>query len=149
MLLLRADTESDPAAKRGRLERVAGAQSVDASLRKTASDRLAALDEPGAIALMAPDAGKSPTGTMARAGTTPPSSPSRPSQRPPSFEVERTLALSSSPADVQRARELLEPRVLGSKASQEEVRLLEAVCKQQHDVLCTRQCKSLETGGGP
>jgi hypothetical protein len=66
-----------------------------------------------------------------------------------SFEVEKTLALSSNAADVQKARDLLEPRVFGAKASPEEARLLEAICKQQHDVQCARQCKSFETGGGP
>ncbi len=166
MLLLRADTDSDPAAKRARLERVAGAETVDANLRKTASDRLAALDEPAAIALTAIDASRNPIATAGHTGAAHASqsaqasasetrssqtSPARPAQRVPaaSFEVERSLALSSSPADVQRARDLLEPRVFGAKASPDEVRLLEAICKQQHDVQCARQCKSLETGGGP
>jgi pSer/pThr/pTyr-binding forkhead associated (FHA) protein len=154
-LLLHADTEPDPAVKRGRLERVASAPSVDPSLRKTATDRLAALDLPGAIALVALDAGKSAPAMTARPNARPaaPSSSEARAQKSsasaPSFDVEKTLALSSSAADVQRARDLLEPRVFGGKAAPEEVRLLEAICKQQHDVQCVRQCKSVETGGGP
>lgn len=166
MLLLRADTESDPAAKRTNLERVASAASVDASLRKTANDRLTALDQPAAIALVPLDAGRlahpgARSSQSAQAvppeprapAPSPPSTPTRPAQRPPlpavSFEVERTLALSSSASDVQRARELLEPRVFGAKASPDEVRLLEAICKQQHDTPCVKQCKAFETSGGP
>jgi pSer/pThr/pTyr-binding forkhead associated (FHA) protein len=165
MLLLRADTESDPAAKRTNLERVASAATVDASLRKTANDRLASLDQPAAIALVPLDAGKlahpgSPRSSQSAQAQpslephppppAPPSAPSRPAQRSAvSFEVERTLALSSSASDVQRARELLEPRVFGAKASPDEVRLLEAICKQQHDIQCAKQCKPFETIGGP
>jgi pSer/pThr/pTyr-binding forkhead associated (FHA) protein len=169
MLLLRADTEPDPAAKRVRLERVASAAGVDSNLRKTANDRLAALDLPGAIALVALDAGKSTPAASAHPGGAHPQStqtslassdmhaspplPTRSAQKPPpsvpSFELEKTLALSPNPADVQRARDLLEPRVFGAKASPEEVRLLDAICKQQHDMQCVRQCKSVEAGGGP
>jgi ABC transport system ATP-binding/permease protein len=166
MLLLRADTESDPAAKRTNLERVASAATVDASLRKTANDRLAALDQPAAIALVPLDSGKlahpgsprSSQSTQAQPSlephpSPPTSAPSRPAQRPQlsavSFEVERTLALSSSASDVQRARDLLEPRVFGAKASADEARLLEAICKQQHDIQCAKQCKQYETSGGP
>jgi hypothetical protein len=57
--------------------------------------------------------------------------------------------LSSSASDVQRARDLLEPRVFGAKASADEARLLEAICKQQHDSQCAKQCKQYETSGGP
>jgi pSer/pThr/pTyr-binding forkhead associated (FHA) protein len=171
MLLLRADGEPDPLAKRVPLERVAEATGVDASLRKTANDRLSALDQPAAIALVGWDAGKGVVAAPARggsvrpsqgalAGQAPPASPlpqlpgspapARPAQKATvtSFEVERTLALSSNPSDVQRARELLEPRVFGAKASADEVRLLESICRQQHDAPCARRCRQLETGGG-
>jgi hypothetical protein len=72
----------------------------------------------------------------------------KPSPPAVSFDTERTLALSSNASDVQRARDLLEPRVFGGRASPDEVRLLEAICKQQRDPQCTRQCKQFESGGG-
>jgi pSer/pThr/pTyr-binding forkhead associated (FHA) protein len=166
MLLTRADGESDPASKRGPLERVAGASSVDANLRKTANDRLALLDQPAAMALVALDAGKSAIAPAAHSGpmrasplsapgspllalpNPPPRSVQKPSPPAVSFDTERTLALSSNASDVQRARDLLEPRVFGGRASPDEVRLLEAICKQQRDPQCTRQCKQFESGGG-
>jgi pSer/pThr/pTyr-binding forkhead associated (FHA) protein len=161
-LLLRADTEPDAAAKRAMLERVSGSASVDASLRKTANDRLMALDLPGtAVVAPARDSGKSALGAVASTRpvrTTPPAAPdptvplpaipTRPAPRPGgvTFDQERTLALSSNSSDVQRARDLLEPRVFGHRASSDEVRLLKSICKNQHDTLCVQQCTQIEQG---
>jgi hypothetical protein len=43
---------------------------------------------------------------------------------------------SSNPADVQKAREILEQRVFGHRGSPSDVRMLKAICKQQHDQQC-------------
>ena len=160
-LLLRADTEQDPATKRALLERVAGSASVDANLRKTANDRLTALDLPG-LTLVAPakDAGKVALVASAtvRPGTRPTPAtpdptvplPTRPTPKAGnSFDLERSLALSNNPSDVQRARDMLEPRVFGHKASSDEVRLLKSICKNQRDTLCVQQCSQIESGGSP
>ena len=164
-LLLRADTEPDPATKRALLERVSGSTSVDPNLRKTANERLVALDLPGAVAPTPRDAGKAAPTAIAsvppRPGTTRPTPPittpdptvplpTRPTPKAGgSFDLERTLAISNNPADVQRARDMLEPRVFGHKASPEEVRLLKAVCKSQRDTLCVQQCVQIESSGSP
>jgi pSer/pThr/pTyr-binding forkhead associated (FHA) protein len=163
-ILLHADTEVDPTAKRALLERVAGASSVDAGLRKTAADRLAALDQPTAIAVVRDAGGKAMTGT-ARTGTArttppvsspdptvplPPSPPPRPVQRAPqsasAFDTASNLIKSGNPDDVNRARGLLEPRVFSHRGSGEEVRLLKSICKTQHDTLCVQQCVQIENG---
>jgi hypothetical protein len=147
---------------------VAGAVSVDPGLRRSANDRLAALDQAATLSLVTRDAGKGASGPQAsRSGivrTTasqvsspessaplppsplpPPKTPHTPSASP--FETERTLALSSSPSDVQRAREMLEPRVFGHKANGDEVRLLKSICKSQHDSVCVQQCAQIDNGG--
>jgi ABC transport system ATP-binding/permease protein len=167
-LLLHADTETDPVAKRAELERVSGAATVDPGLRRSANDRLAALDQAAILSLVTRDAGKGaispPAPRIATVRTTqaqvsspesiaplptiapPPPKTLRAPTAPP-FETERTLALSSSPSDVQRAREMLEPRVFGHRASGDEVRLLKSICKSQHDSVCVQQCAQLDNGG--
>jgi pSer/pThr/pTyr-binding forkhead associated (FHA) protein len=167
-LLLHADTETDAVSKRAELERVAGTVSVDPGLRRTASDRLAALDQAATLSLVARDAGKGANSPQTSRPATvrtavsqasspefaaplppsplpPPKAPRTPTASP--FETERTLALSSSPSDVQRAREMLEPRVFGRKASNDEVRLLKSICKSQHDSVCVQQCAQIDNGG--
>jgi pSer/pThr/pTyr-binding forkhead associated (FHA) protein len=165
-LLLRADTEQDSATKRALLERVSGSNSVDPNLRKTANDRLMALDLPGTVPVAPRDAGKAAPGTIASTRPGPirtmpqavpdptvplPAAPTRPTPRSavPSFDLERSLALSSNSQDVQRARDMLEPRVFGHRASSDEVRLLKSICKNQHDSLCVQQCTQVESGGSP
>jgi len=162
-ILLHADTEMDLVAKRTELERVAAAVGVDPDLRRSANDRLASLDQAATISLITRDAGRGPAGppSSTRSGTartSPPPAPSpeavasslppRAAQRGSAgspFETERTLALSSNPSDVQRARELLEPRVFGRKGSGDEIRLLKSICKTQHDMACVQQCAQVET----
>jgi hypothetical protein len=56
------------------------------------------------------------------------------------------LVKTGNPADVQRARDILEPRVFGHKASSDEVRLLKSICKSQHDSVCVQQCAALDNG---
>jgi hypothetical protein len=169
-ILLHADTETDPAAKRALLERVAGAASVDSGLRKTANDRLAAMDQqPPPSASGARDAGKGPNlgPVTAHVGTTrttqgqvsspdptvplPPSpAVTRPVPRPPQgaspWDIESARVKSGNPADVQRARDMLEPRVFGHRATGEEVRLLKSICKNQRDSVCVQQCSQVESG---
>jgi pSer/pThr/pTyr-binding forkhead associated (FHA) protein len=165
-LLLRADTELDSATKRALLERVSGSVSVDPSLRRTANERLVALDLPGAVPIAPKDAGRTTPGSLTpiRTGATRTSiqsatpDPTVPMPAPTThavakpivaapFETERTLALSNNPQDVQHARDMLEPRVFGHKATGDEVRLLKSICKSQRDTLCVQQCAQIEASG--
>jgi ABC transport system ATP-binding/permease protein len=160
-LLLRADTEPDPATKRALLERVSGSNSVDPNLRQKANERLVALDLPGATTAAARDAGKGQAVATAptRPGpirTAPPIAtaeptvvtplPQRPTSKPITFDLLRTWSLSSNPQDVQKARDALEPRVFGHRASADEVRLLKAICKNQHDNACVNGISNIESG---
>lgn len=54
------------------------------------------------------------------------------------------LAASKNPADWQKARNILEPRVFAGHASPQEVRLLEAICAHQGDRTCAEACKQFE-----
>jgi hypothetical protein len=65
--------------------------------------------------------------------------PARPTTASPA-----DLALSGNPSDWQRAREILEPRVFGRRASVSEKLLLKAICKRQGDLTCVDVCKQLE-----
>jgi ABC transport system ATP-binding/permease protein len=162
-ILLGAEKETDAAARKALLERVAGSSSVDPGLRKAAVDRLAALDQP-ALPTSVRDAGKAGT-TPARVGSNrsatqvsaadptvplPPNPTPRPVPRPPqsasTFDTASNLIKSGNPDDVNRARSLLEPRVFSHRASSDEVRLLHSICKTQHDTLCVQQCVQVENG---
>jgi hypothetical protein len=53
------------------------------------------------------------------------------------------LVGSANPADWDRARSILEPRVFGKHPSGEDVRMLKSVCKQQHDSNCVQALPQL------
>jgi hypothetical protein len=50
------------------------------------------------------------------------------------------LATSGNPADVQRARDILEPKVFSGRGTESDVMLLRAVCEQQSDRTCLDAC---------
>ncbi len=170
-LLLRADTEQDTSVKRQLLERVTGSSSVDPTLRQKASERLIALDLPGSVPAPSRDAGKmtaTPAQTTAKGparGTTAPATtpdPTVPLPPPPTstpratsrttgggsaFDRASALVQSGNPADADKARAILEPRVFNKKATPDEVRLLKSICKNEHDTACVQACSSIEQQG--
>ena len=159
MQLLRADSEPDLATKKGLLDRVASAMTVDSALRKTASDRLALLDSGPVLAMGPKDSGRAtaanPTTALPQHSHPAPPDPTPapvpvhsvvpgPTHTPPpphqsAFE----LAKSDNPEDWQKARNILEPRVYGGKANVDEIRLLKALCKKQGDRTCVETCNSM------
>jgi hypothetical protein len=52
------------------------------------------------------------------------------------------LMSTGKPADLQKARQILEPKVFGHKGSQVEVRELLSICKQQNDLTCVNACRA-------
>jgi pSer/pThr/pTyr-binding forkhead associated (FHA) protein len=143
MMLLQADSEQDPQAKAAILQRLIADPFADATIKKTAAARLGAIDA-------SRDSGKHPPkSTTTTATVTQPVSPSNPRPpstppieppppRPPATPSPSLVELvtSSNPADVQKAREILEQRVFGHRGSPSDVRMLKAICKQQHDQQC-------------
>jgi len=150
MTLLRADGEQDMQTKRSLLERVAESATVDPQVRSTASDRLSLL-QPGPVMAQPKDAGKAtapppqppvhqpPDAPQTAAPTTAPPRPP-PAAKQTAFD----LAKSDNPADWQKARDMLEPRVFAKRGTADEVRLLKALCKRQSDRTCTETLKNLE-----
>ncbi len=156
--LLRADSEPDLNTKRALLERVVGTQTVDPAIRKNAADKLAQIDVSGPLlTLGAKDGGKAPVASaVAPTPHTPHASDNTPAPPPaphptpqprpqaPASPSPFDLATSSNPADWQKARNILEPRVFAGHASSAEVRLLKSICKQQGDRTCVEACKQFE-----
>jgi pSer/pThr/pTyr-binding forkhead associated (FHA) protein len=162
MMLARADSEPDPATKRSLLEKLANTSSVDPTTRKAAADKLALLDQPPTttMALVTKDAGaprtaaapthtsRTPTATAFPDNQTSPPTP----VPPPSHTAKATppppvspfdLAKTGNPSDLQKARDILEPKVFAKRGSPDEIRLLKEICKTQGDRVCTEQCKAL------
>lgn len=152
MMLDRANNEPDPMRKRSILHMVEQTATVDAARRKTASDRLVALDAPiGTVATAAiPSQTATPTATATH--TVASTQPTATHERTP---VPRNTGTSSasngSVADQARqimlkdpnaAKNLLMPRVAAKKATPEEVTLLRATCKSLKDYECVNMCKA-------
>jgi hypothetical protein len=79
----------------------------------------------------------------ASAPTAPPPPQPPPAPPPPPPPPQRSLldlAHSTTSADWQKARVVLEPRVVGGTASVDEVRLLLEICENQRDRACKRAC---------
>ena len=132
-------------------------------MKKTAAARLAAIDGSAhdsgkravngvAVAPPRPPAvapGVAPGATPAVTRPAPPEQPppeaaAPPAPRPPPRTAPQSsisdLASSSNPADWQRARDMLEPKVFSHRGSTSDIRTLKAICKQQHDQQCVDQC---------
>jgi len=46
--------------------------------------------------------------------------------------------LQDTPSSIAAARAILEPKVFGNHATAEEIRMLKAICKSQHDETCIK-----------
>ena len=65
----------------------------------------------------------------------------------PMSDIERVRELMLQvPPGYQQARSILEPKVFGNRASQDEIRALRLVCKQQGDKQCAEALKPRLTG---
>jgi hypothetical protein len=139
---------------------VINAPTVIPQLRKVASDKLSQLEVTGPVILAPKDAGRAsqPIATAPQQPQHPqhtaPDTPQPPPPvhntppgpkpvPPPSQQSAFVLALSPNPADVQKARDMLEPKVFGGRGSPAEVKLLKAICKQQGDRTCVDACNNL------
>jgi ABC transport system ATP-binding/permease protein len=156
MMMVQADSQTDPALKGPILQRLAGDIYADPSVKKFATAKLAALDVAAQDADKHPAIAAAPSSPRqanvpAVAHNAPPPPPPTPVVAPPPPHVTprassgsssslTDLATSANPADWQRARNILEPKVFGRRGSADEVRLLKAICKNQHDQQCVQQC---------
>ena len=164
-VLATADKETDPTRKRAALNLVADDSTVPDSRRKIASAKLNELDAaqntPSATTSVAPPVSARPTNTgvipvntstsvptntaTATTSTATSTAPSATTtHRPPTggsvFAQASQMALNG---DTSGARTLLEPRVMGGKATPDEVNLLKGICKGQGDKVCTGAIKKL------
>jgi pSer/pThr/pTyr-binding forkhead associated (FHA) protein len=153
----RADAENDPQKKRGLYEEVSRAPTVDAPRRKRAADKLQALDTAATSPTQLPSVkdasvAEKPTrdaGTRRassnESGGTPQTTSTSTARATSSADMDRVrqLMIQGSPADVAAARSILEPKVFSNRATSEEIRMMKAICKQQHDEVCIEKCKAL------
>jgi len=65
-----------------------------------------------------------------------------PPPAPPGSTVE-DLVGSANPGDWDKARAILEPRVFGKHPNREDVKMLKALCKEQHDATCLQSLPPL------
>ncbi|HEX7666460.1 MAG TPA: FHA domain-containing protein [Polyangiaceae bacterium] len=151
MMLDRANNEPDPMRKRSILHMVEQTPTVDAARRKTASDRLQALDAPIGTVATASDAAVATAATHTVASTQPTATHERPTPVPHNTATASTASNNGSVAEQARAlmlhdpnaaKNLLMPRVVSKKATPEEVGYLKAVCKSLRDYECVNMCKA-------
>jgi pSer/pThr/pTyr-binding forkhead associated (FHA) protein len=157
---MQSDSEADPAAKATLLKRLIADPYADATVKKTAADRLVALESApaasshdggkhgGSVALPAPSTHSANT-TASNPHTTAPTTPepgTRPIRSAPPPQMSLTdLATSPNPGDWQKARDILDPKVFGRRgATPEDMRLLKAICKNQHDQQCVTELAHLQ-----
>jgi len=158
MLLDLAGREADPVKKRALLERVAKATSVDSVRRKRANNEIAALDQ-GVDPNSLPSAPK-PEGTITAEPTTGPApalsggivrhdpfaakNPKKPEGTLPKPKPSATesgpdvkdLAQSGDRAKLTSAKNALKSKASSGKASDSELRMLKALCRQLGDMSC-------------
>jgi ABC transport system ATP-binding/permease protein len=160
--------EPDLQKRKAQLEKIAGTPTVDQRVRDQVNEALQLLQPPGPVPMAAKDAGRAgvvATITPAPPPPTPAPPPPRPppppaplpaprppvasTARPGSWEQISNLGASDNPADWQKAREMLEPRVFSRKGSKDDIRMLKALCKRQGDTSCVETCKGLEPPPNP
>jgi pSer/pThr/pTyr-binding forkhead associated (FHA) protein len=166
-LMAQADAEPDVSKKRGILQRVSQAMTVDAERRRAAADKILALDSAANASVatpsqlpVAPDrphpddviATSRPEGTRARWNSTSetqsPPSTSNPGPSPgtnTSDDRERQLALQGTDDSRRLLRSQLEQRVFSGKASDTEVELLISTCKDMGDKLCVQHARAIKS----
>jgi pSer/pThr/pTyr-binding forkhead associated (FHA) protein len=147
---LRSDSVADPAEKEAVLKRLISDPYADATVKKTAADRLVALEAAPASSHDGSKRGGNvalPTPSTRSASVTPRSTPEpRPIRSAPPPQASLTdLATSPNPSDWQKARDILDPKVFGRRgATPEDMRLLKAICKNQHDQQCVTELAHLQ-----
>jgi hypothetical protein len=157
MLFDLAGRETDVAKKRALLERIAKATSVDSSRRKRASNEIARLDEgvdpstlPAATQSTTPSA--EPVSTPLKGGivrkdpfaehgtkkpvTKPPTTAPKPKPTATENASEKEGATSGDRAKMTASKNALKAKVAGGNASDNEKRLLRALCRQLGDMSC-------------
>ncbi len=154
MMLDRENNEPDPMRKQSILKMIHDTPTVDAGRRKTADDRLAALQTPIATAstsAVMPIPTDIPTHVASVAPTPTPEHPPTSSTSTTPRPQHTASSGGGSVADQARAlmlkdpngaKNLLMPRVAAKKATPEEVTLLKAVCKSLKDYECVNMCKA-------
>ncbi len=156
--LLLADRTTDTSTKRGLLELVANGATVDETLRLSAKDRLATLENPDAAVTKAKVSqttlrglgGSKPSegvvivtnqpDTVAPVSTFVPVVPPPPATAAPPQKSVAELANSTAVADWWAARRILEPKLSNGTATLDEVHTLQQICRNQHDKPCLRTC---------
>jgi len=96
---------------------------------------------PGAASAPPPPAPRQPSPAPDQPAPDAPAPAPRPPPRAAAAQTPLSdLVSSSNPADWQRGRDILEPKVFSHKGSVNDIRMLKAICKQQHDQQCVDQC---------
>lgn len=160
----RADASAEVADKRRLLQEIAASETVDKDTRKRAADMLAAVTTeapPPAIptatggtppevvaaatgdrpvtreppATPAPNTTASPTPAATAATAAKTATPATPTASSPAA----TPALSS----YEKQRRALEPKVWGGRATEEEIRLLKAICSHMGDHACRNRAQAM------
>lgn len=144
----KVDQLQDVAEKKRLLQEITKAQSVSADQRKKAADMLQGLAGPepttqpqqggGTYVPQNPGGGSFGTASGGAAGTattakpTETSTPSGPTAPPPPGQFDQSAM-----------RKSLEPKVWAGKASEDEIRLLIALCKHDHDAVCKSRAAAM------
>jgi hypothetical protein len=151
LALMQADSERDPATKYAIYQRLTSDPFLDPTVKKFALAHMNAIDTTPqrdasktavAAAPQAVRTAEPAVPTAAPVRPTPQAAPEAPAPRPaprpaPASLSLSDLATSSNPADWQKARDQLEPKVFGKRgATADDVRMLKAICKAQHDQTC-------------
>jgi ABC transport system ATP-binding/permease protein len=147
MLFKQASSETDPAAKRALLERVSAATSVDAARRQRAANEIAELDKgvdvdslpPATVVMADPDIHKKP-GAIVRQNPFPKATPKEP-QAPTVPKEQPGTGPAPDPLSGERkqtmaAKNNLKAKCASGRCSEQDQRLLRALCRQLGDMSC-------------
>jgi pSer/pThr/pTyr-binding forkhead associated (FHA) protein len=156
----KVDASADAADKRRWLQTIAASETADKDTRKRAADQLASLATETPTPPVSPtQAGSAPPEVVAAAAIDrptnrePPAAPStttRPTPTTPTAEktaaappVEATPAAASGMSAYEKQRRSLEPKVWGGRATEEEIRLLKAICSHMGDHACRNRAQAM------
>jgi pSer/pThr/pTyr-binding forkhead associated (FHA) protein len=165
----RADASADVADKRRLLQEIAASETVDKDTRKKAADLLAAVSTETPPPAIPTATGGTPPEVVAAATSDRPSTREPPATPPPNTTAPPTptaaaataakTATPSTPAaasptaaspaaapalsSYEKQRRALEPRVWSGKATEEEIRLLKAICSHMGDHACRNRAQAM------
>lgn len=157
-LFARVDQEQDPDKRSALLKRIAGAPLLDDATRNRANDKLRQLDSEATSTADLPVASAKPASAPASVAAAPRDrgTPPPPAAGTPKTSNTTASAAPEAPPDAnaagqatkgrdgeERARRMLEPRVWAGKATIDEIKLLRAICRHQHDSACVSRCTAL------